>query len=48
MTVKKTLLRANPFCEFKERFQNLNPQIEKKRSKKQQREIEIHGQNPHG
>ena len=43
MTVKKTFLRPNPFCEFEERFQNSNPQIEKKRSIEQQREIEICG-----
>ena len=43
MTVKKTLLRPYPFCEFEERFQNSNPYIEKKISKEQQREIEIHG-----
>ena len=46
MTMKKTLLRLNPFCEFEERFQNSNPHIEKKRSKEQQREIDIHGRNP--
>ena len=43
MIVKKTLLRPNPFCEFEKRFQNSNPQIEKKRSTEQRREIEICG-----
>ena len=43
MIVNKTLLKPNPRCEFKERFQNSNPQIEKKRSTEQQREIEIYG-----
>ena len=41
MTVKKTLLRPNPFCEFEERFQNFNPQIENKRSTEQQRERDL-------